>query len=56
MSEEEEVEVVEPVFKLFLSDDTFGYETELSPEECIFWLDVVKTNILNKVVGGEDDD
>jgi hypothetical protein len=57
MSTEESVEeeAVEPVFKIFLSEDTFGYETDLSPEETVFWLDVVKTNILNKVTGGDNE-
>lgn len=51
----EEVESVEPVFKLFLSEDTFGYETELAPEDCVFWLDVVRASIINKVIGENDE-
>jgi hypothetical protein len=54
MAEEEVKE--EPAFSIFLSNDTFGYETSMTPEESIFWLDVVKTSILNKVIGGDEDE
>ena len=57
MSKEEEViEKEQPAFAIFLSNDTFGYETNMTPEESIFWLDVVKTSILSKVIGGNEDE
>ena len=45
--------VNEPIFQIFVDDEAIGYETELSIEESIFWLETVKQMILNRVVGAE---
>lgn len=46
-------ETVEPIFKIFMNNEAIGYETELSVEESIFWLETIKQMILNRVVGSE---
>jgi len=46
MSEKEN----KPILSVFLTEETFGYETDLSPEEIVFWLDVVKASIVNRVI------
>ena len=32
-----------------ISDNDVGYDTELDPEEVVFWLDAVKFIVLNQV-------
>jgi hypothetical protein len=46
-------ETAEPIFKIFMNNEAIGYETELSVEESIFWLETVKQMILNRIIGSE---
>jgi hypothetical protein len=46
-----EEEVKAPVLSIFVDEGQFGYDTDLSPEESIFWLEATKISILNRVVG-----
>jgi len=53
MTDEEIKQERKLVLSLYVTDKTFGYETDLSPEEAVFWLDVVKGSLIAQVLEAE---
>jgi len=56
MSEENAENTDGPVFSIFVNDGQFGFDTTLSPEEAVFWLETVKVSILSRVMGEAEDE
>jgi hypothetical protein len=43
----------QPIFAIFVDDEQISYETELSVEESVFWLETIKAMLLKRVIGSE---
>jgi len=52
----DEISERKAILSVYLTDETFGYETDLAPEEIVFWLDVIKASIVNRVLEVDDNE